>query len=101
MKELIEKRKLVDAQDSEGTDYYWKLELEVLEVSLDETIEYINTAPEDEISWCAEVWEDLSSFWKSQKLIDAMENCQKRFPNIAKDIQVDINFAKEALNYDK
>ena len=101
MKELIEKRKLVEPQDGEGTDYYWKLELEVLEVSLETTIEYINTASEDEIYWCSEVWEDLSTFWKSQQLIEAMENCQKRYPNIAKKIQVDIDFAKKALNYDK
>lgn len=101
MKELIEKRKLVEPQDGEGTDYYWKLELEVLEVSLETTIEYINIASEDEIYWCSEVWEDLSTFWKSQQLIEAMENCQKRYPNIAKKIQVDIDFAKKALNYDK
>lgn len=101
MKELIEKRKLVEPQDGEGTDYYWKLELEVLEVSLETTIEYINTASEDEIYWCSEVWEDLSTFWKSKQLIEAMENCQKRYPNIAKKIQVDIDFAKKALNYDK
>ncbi len=101
MKELIEKRKLIHPQDDEGTEYYWKLELEVLEVSLEATIEYINTASEDEIYWCAEVWEDLSAFWKSQQLIETMENCQKRYPNIAKKIQVDIDFAKKALNYDK
>ena len=47
------------------------------------------------------MWEDLSAFWKSQQLIEAMENCQKRYPNIAKNIQVDIDFAKKALNYDK
>lgn len=101
MKELIEKRKLVEPQDDEGTEYYWKLELEVLEVSLEATIEYINTASEDEIYWCAEVWEDLSAFWKSQQLIETMKNCQKRYPNIAKNIQVDIDFANKALNYDK
>ncbi len=101
MKELIGKRKLVHPQDDESTKYYWKLELEVMEVSLEATIEYINNASEEEIYWCSETWEDLSSFWKSQPLIEAMENCQKKYPNISKDIQVDIDFAKKALNYDK
>ncbi len=101
MKELIKKRKLIEPQDADGTEFYWKLELEVLEVSLEATIEYINNASEDEIYWCAEVWEELSLFWKSQQLIDTMEKCLKRCPNIAKDIQVDIDFAKKALNYDK
>ena len=101
MKELIEKRKTIDPQDDEGTNLYWKLELEVLQVSLEATIEYLNTASEDEIYWCAEVWEDLSSFWKSNELIEAMENCLKRFPAIAKDIQIDIDYAKKAINYDK
>ena len=72
-----------------------------MEILLEATIEYINTASEDEIFWCAEVCEDLSSFWKSQKLIKAMENCLKSYPKISKDIQVDIDFAKKALNYDK
>ncbi len=39
MKELIENRKLIHPQDDEGTEYYWKLELEILEVSLESTIE--------------------------------------------------------------
>ena len=101
MKELIENRKLIHPQDDEGTEYYWKLELEILEVSLKSTIEQLNTASEDEIYWCSEVWEDLSAFWKSQQLIEVMEYCQKIYPNIAKNIQVDIDFAKKALNYDK
>lgn len=100
MKELIEARKQINIYDSEEAHKYWDLELDVLEVSLEATIGYINTASEDEICWCAEVWEDLSAYWKSQQLIEAMENCQKRYPHIAKKIQVDIDFAKKAINYD-
>ena len=64
MKKLIEKRKIICAQDDDETKRYWKLELEVLEVSLEYTIKYIETASEEEVYWCSEVWEDLSAFWK-------------------------------------
>ena len=97
MKELIEKRKALHPQDDEGAKHYWELELEVLSVSLDYTIDYLNTAPEEEIYWCSEVWTELSKHWQSKELIDAMEGCQKRFPKIANDLQLDIECAKSEL----
>ncbi|MCR4661945.1 MAG: hypothetical protein K5765_08135 [Clostridia bacterium] len=97
MRDLINSRKALDPNYGEGIQAYWDKELEVLKVSLEETINYINTAPKEEICFCSEIWEDLSEYWQSKELINAMENCKKRLPEIADDISVDIEYAKKAL----
>ncbi|WP_088809392.1 MULTISPECIES: hypothetical protein [unclassified Listeria] len=60
------------------------------------TIEYLNNCSESQLKWISEVFEDISENLQSEDLIDTLEKLQKKFPNL--DLEMDISYAKEALN---
>lgn len=95
MKQLIEARKKVSPQDDEGTKEYWDKEIEVLEQSLDWTIDYLKNASEDEIDWSTEVWDDISEFYSSKKLVDTFKYCREKHPKIRKDLDMAVYYAEE------
>ncbi len=95
MKQLIEARKKVEAQDDEGTKEYWDKEIEVLEQSLDWTIDYLKNASEDEIDWSTEVWDDISEFYCSKKLVDTFKYCREKYPKIRKSLDMGVYYAEE------
>ena len=97
MKELIDAIKTADMNNHVLIHNLWDKEIEVLSFSLDETIKYLKQASEEEIYWCSEVWDDISSHFKSKELIDTMIECKNKYPNIAKDLDVDIKYAVEAM----
>lgn len=97
MKELINSLKNADMNDHILIHDLWDKEIEVLSFSLDETINYLNAASEEDIYWCSEVWDDISRHFKSKELIDVMIKCKDKYPNIAKDLEIDIKYAIEAM----
>lgn len=101
MKELIEKLKTLDMHDNISIQKIWNKEIEVLSFSLDDTINYLSSASEEEIYWCSNVWDDISRIFKSEKLIETMKNCKEKYPNIANSLEVDIKYAIEAMQNDK
>ena len=48
----------------------------------------------------AEVWDDISEYWKSERLIECMKRCVDKFPNIKKSLEVDLCYARKALEHD-
>ena len=97
MKELIDVLKTIDMNDHIAVHNIWDKEIEVLTFSLEDTIAYLDTASEEEIYWCSEVWDDVQKHFKSANLISAMERCKDKYPNIANDLEVDIKYAIEAM----
>lgn len=102
MHELINKRKNTNGNMSWLIEEIWKQELEVLTISLNETINYLNNAPKEEIEWNSEIWEELSAFWKSKELVEVMKGLMRKFPELKQSIECDVKYAEEALqNYGK
>ena len=95
---LIEMEKNTDPHAYEDIQKIWDKEVEILTFSLDETINFLdNLEDEEDMSFVAEVWDDISDYWKSEKLIECMERCVLRFPNISKSLEVDLRYARKAL----
>lgn len=99
MKMLIEKRKKVDPQDNVATQKCWNQEIEVLSVSLENTIKYLNNATEDEIYWTGEIWEDISMYFKSEELLKVFYSLKDKFPKISGYILERAKEAGDAYNY--
>ncbi len=95
MKQLIEARKKVETQDDEGTKEYWDKEIEVLEQSLDWTIDYLKNASEDEIYWSTEIWDDISEYFCSKKLIDTFKYCEKKCHVDKERLRISVYYAEE------
>ena len=101
MQVLVNMEKSTDPHAYEDIQKIWKKEIAVLSYSLDDTIQYLDTLmDETEMLYVAEVWDDISYYWKSEKLIECMERCIERFPNIKSSLEVDLHFAKESINND-
>lgn len=98
MRTLINKRKNINENMYWLIEEIWKQELEVMTVSLDDTLQYLNNAPKEEIALNCEVWEELSLFWKSKELVETMKNLLIKFPDIKSTIECDVQYAEDALN---
>lgn len=97
MKTLIEQKKSIDPHYGEAIERNWQMMSEVLCANLQWTIAYLDSASEEEIHLCSEVWEDVSAHWRSDELIAAMERCKAKFPAIANDLDLEIRYAKRAM----
>ncbi len=97
MKILVEQKRSIDPNYGEGVQNNWDKMIEVLTFDLKETIAYLDSAPEEEIFFASEVWEDISAFWQSKELLEAMERCKERLPGIAKQLELEISFAKKVM----
>lgn len=98
MTKLIESRIKADPYNHVEIESIWEKEIEVLTFSLDETIKFLETSTVDEIIWSSEVWEDISMFFKSSELIEAMEKVLEKHPEIKEEIESSIDDAKLVLN---
>lgn len=95
LKELIKERVQIDAQNDVLTEQNHNAQFELLSNSLQETISFLNMCSSEEFYWLSELFERLSEHFKSQDLVDCMENNAKR---TGIDCTIDIEYAKEALN---
>ncbi len=101
MKLLVEKRKNIDPQNELLIQNCWDEELSVLCKSLENTSNYLKEAPEEEILWLSELFDDLVIHFNSIELIKIYKQLQIKFPHIAKDIAIDIKSAEKELKNDK
>lgn len=101
MKELVEQKKSIDPHYSDDVEANWSKIIEVMTKNLEWTISYIDSAPEEEIYFSSEVWDQISEYWRSPELIAAMERAKKRFPSIASELEIDLSYARTAVNNDK
>ena len=82
MRVVIDKRKnQKEWQDDLETQEYWDEELEILTVDLDTTIDYIKNLSAEDAIWVAEVWDDLIEHFHSKELLEACEECIKKYPD--------------------
>lgn len=100
MKILVEKRKNIDPQNELLIQKCWDEELIVLNKSLENTINYLKEAPEEEILWISEIFDDLVIHFNSIELIKVYKQLQIKYPHIANDIAVDIESAEKELKND-
>ena len=97
MQALVKEKKAIDPHYDEAIEKNWRMMSELLCANLQWTIAYLDNASEEEIHLCSEVWEDISTYWKSPELIAAMERCKERFPAIVNDLDLEIRYAKIAM----
>ena len=101
MKVLIEQERNTDPHAYEDIQRIWDKEIEVLCFSLDDTISFLDSLEDEkDMILVAEVWDDISEYWKSKELIECMERCMERFPNIRNSLEVDIRYARKVVEHD-
>ena len=82
MRVIIDKRKnQEDWQNDVETQEYWDEEMEILTIDLDTTINYIKNLSAEDAVWVAEVWDDLIEHFHSKELLEACEECIKKYPD--------------------
>lgn len=95
MRELYEQNKVRDEEDPSAVQKMWDKQIEVLCANLEDTIEYLKTAPEEELFYVGEVFEDIASYWQSEELIKVMEDAANRCSKELRDsLYIDIKYAK-------
>lgn len=98
MKMLFEENKKRDDWDPVMVDAIQKKEKEVLCANLDDTIAYIDSATPDELYYVSEVYDEISAYWKSERLLKAMVDSAERCTGrLKKSILIDIDFARKAM----
>lgn len=98
MKLLIEQNKKIDPNDDAAVIDLYKKKTEVLCANLDDTIAYIDSATPDELYYVSEVYDEISAYWKSERLLKAMVDSAERCPKeLRDDIMIDIDFARKAM----
>lgn len=96
IKKLIKEKSEIEPQNDILLNQTYIELLEIFKDNLNESINYLNTCSNVEFYWISELFEDLSGYFKSQELIDCMEQNSKR---TGVDCSININYAKDALNY--
>ncbi len=96
IKKIIQEKKEIDPQNDILLNEKYEELLQIFKENLYESMNYLNTCSSDEFYWISELFEDLSAYFKSQELIDCMEQNSKR---TCVDCSININYAKDALNY--
>ena len=103
MRAIIDKRKnQEDWQNDVETQEYWDEEMEILTIDLDTTIDYIKNLSAEDAIWVAEVWDDLIEHFHSKELLNACEECIKKYPDsdIYGDVQ-DLRYLYLKYNLEK
>jgi hypothetical protein len=98
MKKLMDEYKHIDFNYEDDLKAFLKREISVLTKSLEETIAFLDNADEETIRVSSTVWDDISSFFKSNELIKAMERCVHRFPKYEKILSINLEDAKKVFN---
>ena len=100
VKEILEKRKLID-DEGDHENYFekencWNLLTDILGKDEDKTIEVINQLDKTEIYYLSEVFDDISEKLQSVRFIDCIEKLATKYPDV--DLERDILDAKEKLD---
>lgn len=92
LKELINENKNIHMEDDMAQEQIWKEMLIILSENIDETMNYLDVTNKDDLSYICALFDDLSTHFQSQKLIDCMERNAKR---TELNCWTDIEFAKK------
>lgn len=69
--------------------------VEVLSADVDDTIAFLGECTGDEFGWLSEIFAELAETTRSQKLVDALYETAKRFPDECKRLYI-VDFVDEA-----
>lgn len=96
MKRLAEEAETIDPQNEVLWEINFNKRLAELKINLDETINYLNTCSKQELDWASETFEDLSEYFKSQRLIECVERNITRFPDeeLQKHLNMELEYMK-------
>lgn len=98
MKELYEQNKVRDNYNPAVVQEMWDKQIKVLCANLDDTIAYLKIATQEEIHYLTEVFEDVSEYWQSEELVQAMEDAVNRCDEHERKLsQVDLYYARKVL----
>ena len=99
MKQLAEEAETIDPQNEVLWEINFNKRLAELKINLDDTINYLNTCSKQELDWASETFEDLSEYFKSQRLIECVERNITRFPDeeLQKQLQMELEYMKHYI----
>lgn len=97
MKQLAEEAETIDPQNEVLWEINFNKRLAELKINLDDTINYLNTCSKQELDWASETFEDLSEYFKSQRLIECVERNITRFPDeeLQKQLKMELEYMKQ------
>ncbi len=98
LREIIRMEKSLTEETVGLFDSVFKQKLEILCEDLDQTIAFLDECTQDEFYWVSNSFEDLSEFFKSERLIECLTRNQARFPDISDKIQPEIDYAIRVLS---
>lgn len=98
MKILFEQNKARDDEYPAEVEGIWEREKTVLCSSLEDAIAYLKEATPEELFYVSEVFDDISEYWQSEKLVDVMQEAADRCEGEIKEtLQMNVDFARRAL----
>ena len=92
LKELINENKNIHMEDDMAQEQIWKEMLAILSENIDDTMNYLDGTNKDDLSYICTLFDDLSTHFQSQKLIECMGRNAKR---TGLNCWTDIKFAKK------
>lgn len=92
LKELINENKNIHMEDDMAQEQIWKEMLAILSENIDDTMNYLDGTNKDDLSYICALFDDLSTHFQSQKLIECMGRNAKR---TGLNCWIDIKFAKK------
>ena len=93
IKELIQERDEMNPQNDVLADQNQEQLLEIFKENLTESMNFLDSCSANEFYWISELFDDLSEYFQSQKLIECMERNAMR---TGVDCAIDIEYAKKA-----
>lgn len=99
MKQLAEEAEAIDPQNEVLWEINFNKRLAELKINLDDTINYLDTCSKQELDWASETFEDLSEYFKSQRLIECVERNITRFSDeeLQKQLKMELEFMKHSI----
>ena len=99
MKQLAEEAEAIDPQNEVLWEINFNKRLAELKINLDDTINYLDTCSKQELDWASETFEDLSEYFKSQRLIECVERNITRFSDeeLQKQLQMELEYMKHYI----
>ena len=99
MKRLAEEAEAIDPQNEVLWEINFNKRLAELKINLDDTINYLDTCSKQELDWASETFEDLSEYFKSQRLIECVERNITRFSDeeLQKQLKMELEFMKHSI----
>ncbi len=82
VEQLIEERKKLHSNDNLRTYKYWERLSDFMGSDEIKTIKFLNECDADTAGWISEIFDDLSKRFRSENIITALDNLDKKFPDL-------------------